>query len=133
MHLNKNGWGFGEMMVLLGILACFLLIAIYYIYIMYNNFDKEVNINYYQRLEEKLENQALIYLNEHYDENLMSDKVTINKSVLDAYGLGVSLEDKQGYLCKGYVIANKSKGVINKKAYISCRKYETDGYEEWRN
>ena len=40
--LNKKGWGLKEMLLLSGLLVIFLFIAIFYIYILYANFDKDV-------------------------------------------------------------------------------------------
>lgn len=42
MRLNKNGWSLNEMLLLSGILIIFLLVAVFYISSMYNNFDMEV-------------------------------------------------------------------------------------------
>ena len=130
--LNKNGWGLREMLLLSGVLIIFLIIAIYYIYILYGELDKRVTVDYYEKLEEKLENQAQVYLNDYYDEDLNSDYVTITRSTLRAFDLDISLLDNDGDACSGYVMANKSKAKVNIKAYISCDKYTTDGYESWR-
>ncbi len=130
--LNKNGWGLREMLVLSGVLGIFLIVAIYYIYTLYDSLDEEVTINYYYDLEEKLENQARVYLDDYYDENLNSDYITITRSVLNTYNLDVNLLDLDGNACSGYVKANKTRGNVNIDAYISCRDYITDGYESWR-
>ncbi|MCM1053361.1 MAG: hypothetical protein NC483_05255 [Ruminococcus sp.] len=133
MKLNNRGWGLNEMLLLSGVLVIFLLIAFYYIFHLFDNFKSEMNINsddYYIELEEKLENQALIYLNDYYDDYLTSDNIIVTRSILKSYNLDIDLEDKSGRDCNGYVIANKSHGIINKKAYIKCNKYETEGYVE---
>jgi len=67
MHLNKNGWSLKEMLLLSGILVLFLLIAIYYIVSLYNNFGEEVKATNYSLLEKRLEDKALIYLNDYYN------------------------------------------------------------------
>ena len=133
MHLNKHGWGLREMLVLSGILILFLIVAIYYIYSLYNGISEEVSLSHYYGLEDKLENQAIIYINDYYDSNLTSDYITISRSVLRAYDLDISLFDNYGDACSGYVVANKSKGIINTQGYIKCKNYMTEGYEEWRN
>ena len=130
--LNKNGWGLREMLVLSGILILFLLIAVYYIYTMYDALEMEVSVKYYYDLEEKLENQARVYLSDYYDEVLTSDYVTITRSTLNAYDLDVNLFDNNGDACSGYVKANKSRGITNVDAYIKCKNYTTAGYEDWR-
>ncbi len=130
--LNKKGWGLGEMLILSGILALFLIIAIYFIYNFYSGMEKDYKLNYYTNLEEKLKEQAQIYINEYYDESLTSDYVTITKDVLKAYSLAPDLIDLKDNTCEGYVRANKSRAIVDIKAYISCSDYETSGYESWR-
>ena len=39
MKLNKNGWGYGTMILLMSILIIFLAIAIYFIYRFYSSFE----------------------------------------------------------------------------------------------
>ena len=82
MRLNKNGWSLNEMLLLSGILIIFLLVAVFYISSMYNNFDMEVKKTDYSVLESNLEKQTLIYLNDYYDEMLTSEEITISRSVL---------------------------------------------------
>ena len=132
MRLNKNGWSLNEMLLLSGILIIFLLVAVFYISSMYNNFDMEVKKTDYSVLESNLEKQTLIYLNDYYDEMLTSEEITISRSVLRSYNLDVVLEDNKGDSCSGYVIANKTHGKVYNKAYIKCNGYMTEGYEEWR-
>lgn len=132
MYLNKNGWSLKEMLLLSGILGLFLLVAIYYISALYDNFDKEVKVTNYAELEKNLEKQALIYLNDYYDEILTNDNITITRNVLRSYNLDIILEDNEGKSCSGYVTANKTHGKIYTKSYIKCNNYMTEGYEEWR-
>lgn len=133
MKLNKHGWGLREMLILSGILILFLIIAIYFIYTMYNNFEGEINAGYYQGLEEKLENQAKVFISDYYVEPLSTDKVTITRSVLNSYNLDVNLVDKDNNACSGYVTAYKSQGNEIYKSYIKCPRYMTEGYEGWKN
>ncbi|NLL02184.1 MAG: hypothetical protein GX265_04105 [Mollicutes bacterium] len=39
MKLNNKGWGFGTMIFFITILCLFLIIAIYYIFRLYNNIE----------------------------------------------------------------------------------------------
>jgi hypothetical protein len=130
MRLNKHGWGLRQMLLLSGILIIFLIIAIYYIFVLYNSFSEDVTIEEYYDMEEKLEDQARIYLNDYYDGTLTSDNLTITRSILREYNLDVSLIDDNGDACSGYVIASKSKGITNIDGYIKCNNYETKGYQE---
>ena len=132
MLLNKNGWSLKEMLLLTGILALFLLVAIYYIASLYSNFESEVKGTNYALLEENLEKQALIYLNDYYDELLTNEDITITRNVLRSYNLDIVLQDNNGKSCSGYVMAHKTHGKVYVKSYIKCDKYVTSGYEEWR-
>ena len=131
--LNKHGWGLKEMLVLSGVLVLFLVVAIYYIYTLYQQLGREVTNNYYYDLESDLENSALVYLQDYYDDALNSEGITITRSVLRSYDLDVSLNDPNGHVCSGYVVAKRTHGEDIIDAYISCPNYETDGYEEWRS
>lgn len=130
MKLNKHGWGLREMIILSGILIIFLFIAIYYIFRMYDSFNQEVSIKEYYDMEEKLEEQAKIYIRDYYEVELSSEEIVIHRSILRNYGLDVNLIDNKGDACSGYVIASKTKGVIHTDAYIKCNDYMTNGYEE---
>jgi len=132
MVLNKNGWGLKEMLILSGVLLIFLIVSIYFIISMYNNFNNDVMATNYEALEEKLEKQARIYLNDYYDEILTNDYITITRNVLKSYNLDVVLEDNKGNSCSGYVMANKTHAKVEVNAYIKCDDYQTNGYEEWR-
>ncbi|MDE5538998.1 MAG: hypothetical protein K2J20_00755 [Bacilli bacterium] len=131
--LNKNGWCLKEMLLLSGIIILFLGLAVSQIYGLTNYYYKEVNDKYYQKLEKKLEEQTLVYLNDYYKDTLNSDGIVVTKDDLQNYNLDVTLIDGNGSRChNGYVMASKSRGEIKIKAYISCNKYETLGYEGWR-
>ncbi len=131
--LNKNGWGLQEMLILSGVLVLFLIVAIFFIYRLYADMGNEFNNDYYVSMEEDLERNALIYLEDYYNDTLTSDEVTIATEVLEQYDLGVILSDSMGRDCSGYVVASKSMGKTNVKGYISCSNYTTEGYEEWRD
>lgn len=132
MLSNKNGWGLRVMLILSGVLVLFLAIAIFYIYVLYDSMNKEVSVSYYYELEDNLESQALIYLNDYYNDTLTNEELTITRNVLRTYDLDISLIDHKGNACSGYVVASKSKGIINTNGFISCKNYQTKGYEEWK-
>ena len=131
--LNKHGWGLREMLVLSGILILFLIVAIYYIFTLYQEMGREVNNNYYHDLEEDLRKSAQVYIEDYYDGTLNSDGITITRSLLRTYDLDVSLTDRDGNACSGYVIASRTHAEDSIRAYISCPNYTTDGYEDWRS
>lgn len=128
MLLNKHGWGLREMLLVSSVLFIFLFIAIFYIYALYDNLDKNMLVTPYSEMESKLERQANIYLNDYYDNALSEHEITITRSVLKSHDLDVSLIDPNGNSCSGYVLASKN-GV---KAYIKCDEYTTDGYKRSR-
>lgn len=132
MKLNKHGWGLREMFVLSSVLIIFLGVSIYFIYVLYSSFGKEMKNNY-DDLEKNLKHQASVYLADYYDDDLTSDKITITRSVLRSYDLDIELKDKIGKACSGYVVAYKTMGITHIDPYIKCEKYETKGYEEWRS
>ena len=131
--LNKHGWGLKEMLVLSGVLILFLIIAIYYIFTLYQEIGRDVTNNYYYDLEDDLENSAEVYLRDYYEDTLNSAGITITRSVLRSYDLDVSLVDPNRHACSGYVVASRTHAENIIDAYISCPNYTTDGYEEWRS
>ena len=131
--LNKHGWGLREMLLLSGILLLFLIVAIYYIVTLYQEFDRDVTNNYYHNLEEQLEKNAEIYVRDYYDGTLNSEGIIITRSVLRTYDLDISLVDKNNHACSGYVIARRTRGQDSYQSYITCDDYTTDGYEDWRS
>lgn len=133
MKLNKNGWGVMEMLALVGVLTLFLLLTIYLITSFSKAFYKEARTTDYSKLEKKLENQTLIYLNDYYEGILTNEGMIITKEMLLNNGLDAQIIDNGGFSCDGYAFASKSRGIIMIKPYISCKNYETDGYKEGIN
>lgn len=128
MMLNKNGWGLKEMIVVSGVLIFFLVLAIYNIYTINTYFKKQE----YYNLENRLLEQSLVYLDNYYDDILTSEGIIVSNNLLKKYDLDIPLVDKTGSPCDGYVKITKSHGKVNKTAYITCNKYSTMGYEDWR-
>lgn len=127
--LNKYGWSLREMLILSGILIVFLFIAVYYIFTMYRDLDLEIGNNHYSNLEEKLEENAIVYLEDYYEGDLNSGGLKITRGMLRSYDLDVELRDKDGHVCAGYVMARRTHGEDDIKAYISCPDYTTEGFE----
>lgn len=127
--LNKHGWSLREMLILSGILVVFLFIAVYYIFTMYRDLDLEIGNNHYSNLEEKLEENAIVYLEDYYEGDLNSEGLKITRGMLRSCDLDVELRDKDGHVCAGYVMARRTHGEDDIKAYISCPDYTTEGFE----
>ena len=127
--LNKHGWSLREMLILSGILIVFLFIAVYYIFTMYRDLDLEIGNNHYSNLEEKLEENAIVYLEDYYEGDLNSEGLKITRGMLRSCDLDVELRDKDGHVCAGYVVARRTHGEDDIKAYISCPDYTTEGFE----
>ena len=128
--LNKHGWSLREMLILSGILIVFLFIAIYYILIMYKDLDLNITNNYYGNLESRLEENATVYLEDYYEGDLSSEEIKITRGMLRSYDLDIELRDKDGHVCAGYVVARRTHGKDDIKAYISCPDYTTEGFED---
>ena len=128
--LNKHGWSLREMLILSGILIVFLFIAIYYILIMYKDLDLNITNNYYGNLESRLEENATVYLEDYYEGDLSSEEIKITRGMLRSYDLDIELRDKDGHVCAGYVVARRTHGEDDIKAYISCPDYTTEGFED---
>ena len=128
--LNKHGWSLREMLILSGILIVFLFIAVYYILIMYKDLDLNITNNYYDNLESRLEENATVYLEDYYEGDLSSEGFKITRGMLRSYDLDIELRDKDGHVCAGYVVARRTHGEDDIKAYISCPDYTTEGFED---
>ena len=130
MFLNKKGWSLREMLLLSGVLLLFLIIAIFYIFRLYNSFGEEASVSYYYDLEDRLENNAKTYLSDYYTSELTNDEIIISRNVLRNYNLDVDLKDSEGNVCSGYVKAFQLDDDIIVSAYIKCPNYTTNGYED---
>lgn len=118
------------MLILSGILIVFLFIAVYYIFTMYKDLDLNITNNYYDNLESRLEENATVYLEDYYEGDLSSEGFKITRGMLRSYDLDIELRDKDGHVCAGYVVARRTHGEDDIKAYISCPDYTTEGFED---
>ena len=118
------------MLILSGILIVFLFIAVYYIFTMYKDLDLNITNNYYDKLESRLEGNATVYLEDYYEGDLSSEEIKITRGMLRSYDLDIELRDKDGHVCAGYVVARRTHGEDDIKAYISCPDYTTEGFED---
>ena len=116
MKLNNKGWGLNTLLIISACLFLFLLIAAYYIYVLYGSFNKN---NYYKGLEEKLVDSAKKYNSK--------SKISYNK--LKELGYINNLKDENNNECDGYVLYDNN----TYTAYINCENYITDGYYANKN
>lgn len=130
--MKLNSWGYMQMFILSSVIVFFLLVVVYNVSVFNDNFNKNVTINYYYGLEERFEKQSLAYINDYYEDILTNEDIVITNDMLDVYGLSIALYDKNNNDCAGYVLASKTRGIVSADAYISCKKYETLGYQNWR-
>lgn len=122
--LNKKGWEMKDMLIISAILFIFLLIASYYIYVLYNNLMSNDASKYYT-LEVKIKNAAAKYV---VDYNIdLDSKIEIRLSDLKRKGYIYNFLDENGNACDGIVIIDN--GEYN--PYISCDNYTTDGYQNF--
>ena len=126
LKLNKGGWGLKEMVIIVAILLSFLLIAGYYIFVLYSDLGTDV-AHVYVELESRLKTSAVSYVSKH---NLQNQKVIILLSDLQREGRLELFVDSNDNDCNGYVIYEN----YDYKSYISCEFYKTSGYDsdyEW--
>ena len=153
MSLNNNGWGYREMLIYVGILCCFLLLAAFLINQLYADLEKQsqtstetdviepvveekeetqqiVDLEYYLQLENNLKIATLEYMNNNpYD--LSQNILNVSLETLVDAGYIDSLYDQiDNQVCQGY--SNVLNGDENVKyevrAYIKCSNYTTEGY-----
>ena len=125
MKLNKNGWSTTELLVLSGGLLIALLVAVFFIYRLYDALGKDVRNNY-RELEENLAIAGEKYVEENYIN--VDDTFKVSAEILRLDGYITDLKDQNGNLCTGYVRANNVNNNITYKGYIRCNDYETTNY-----
>lgn len=131
--MKLNSWGYMQMFILSSVIIFFLLVVVYNVNVFRSHFNNDdISVSYYRDLEERLENQTLTYIDKYYEDVLTSEQIVITNDMLGVYDLDVSLFDKNSNNCNGYALASKTRGLVSVDAYISCKKYETLGYQDWR-
>lgn len=129
---NKNGWGLTEMLILIGVLMFFFLIALILIYKFYDSFGNSVanknsvnNLSYVET-EKAMEYAANRYLDNKYENISDLNAITISMNKLVNMGYLVEFVHAN---CDGYVISKIINNNYISDAYISCDGYTTAGYE----
>lgn len=126
MKLNKNGWGTTEMLLLSAGIFIALLVAVYFISVLYGSFDNSIRNKEYADLESKIASGAKKYI---LDNGItISNTYTVYSDTLETLGYIDSLKDSSGYPCTGYVVVTRADLVNNYKAYIVCKNYKTADY-----
>ena len=108
-------------MVVSSILLIFLLIAAYYIYVLYNNLD--LSTASYAQMELKLQTSAAKYVNKY---NLGDLRRIISLESLQKEGYIDIFTDSNDDECNGYVIYQNKEY----NSYISCKHYKSFGYNQ---
>ena len=124
--LNKKGWGTLEMILLTGGLLIALLIAVYFISILYGSFNNAVSNKEYVDMEIKLENAAREYV--LVNNISVSDNQRISYQTLAEKGFINNFVDGNGKKCDGYVRVNIIDGINHYYGFISCNNYQTRNY-----
>ncbi len=140
MNLNKSGWSFREMLIIIIILLVFLLFACFYVFRLYSNLNiengnsknnkvekvqqsEEIDNNY-QDLETALSDAAFEYINTL--DNI--ENMTISYQVLKSKGYIKELKINDNNTCDGYVNVEVEEEAINLTPFIKCNNYSTEGY-----
>ena len=122
IKLNNHGWGLKEMLIMNSILIILLLLASYYVYVLYNNLDVRKGTQYY-KLESALQVAAVRYVN---SKNMLNSKGIVRLYDLQKEGYINSFDDSNGNSCDGYVVYNND----DYKSYISCEFYTSKNYNK---
>lgn len=142
--LNKKGWGILEAIVFLIVFVICLLFSFWGLrklgLLGEDNQFKPSNEIKNEKEEEKefsytdLENSIVIstkaYINDFYNNELGLDTLNIKVSQLIDNGYIKEVKDENNKNCSGYVSVYKENNENIYKAYLKCKKYETNGYEE---
>lgn len=146
--LNNKGWGFTEMFFFMGALIIFLGVAVFLIYKLYRNFEKEgiditsqfENSNtiktedkkyIYSDLEYKMKSGTIRYINNTYNKEITEDIVITLKTLTESDTITPIKDLKDNSLCSGYVKVNyESSDYVSYTPYLKCSNYKTTGYSE---
>lgn len=142
MKLNKNGWGYLEFFIFLGIFIICLLGSAYALRkvgLLDENWDfsfyheskpnKEEKTDY-NSLEDSLVEASKNYIKDFYNNELGLDTIHIKVSSLVDNKYLDEVKDKDGK-CTGYVSVYVSDiNTIIYKPYLKCKSYTTNGYIE---
>ena len=142
MKLNNKGWGLPELLIGIGIIIVFLLIAVFYSLrlnrMLQGNFPnssnvkEEINEDYYTLKVSDIMDAAYKYIN---NENVVLERgenTRISLSTLISKGyIGKIYDYKTNNACIGYAIATLDASKITDiKGYLKCDNYVSKGYGE---
>ena len=139
MKLNNKGWGLPELLIGIGIIIVFLLIAVFYSLrlnrMLQGNFNnsnvkEEINEDYYILKTNDIMDAAYRYINKEDIELEYGVNTRISLSTLISKGyIGKIYDSKTNNACMGYAIASLDVSKITDiKAYIKCDNYVSKGY-----
>ena len=142
MKIDNKGWGLSTMLLMIGVILIFLLVATFFAIRFnalmgnQNNEDEErlqkvVNQAYYVNRVNEMTQAAEKYINE---ENIVltSEPIKIGMTMLTSYGYMNQITDYvTNNKCLGYSMAYLNASDIKIiKSYIKCDNYESKGYGE---
>ena len=158
MKLNNHGWGLKAEIIYLVILLSCLLVAIFFIHVLYSDLEKsnqkhdvetnnavdtnpqnsnqeestqeseEINYDYYYDLEDNLNEATKLYL-ENQEYKGNDIYFTINSETLINSGYLENLKDQKNNICTGYSSVETSiDDTYTIDSYIKCTDYTTNGY-----
>ncbi len=142
MKLNKKGWGFIEFFAFLLIFVVCLIAVFFmldkiglldddYKYIKDYFEPEDVQHVSYAELKIQMVDATKKYIKDFYDNQLGVDTLNIRVSQLIDNNYLDKLEDSKGRDCSGYVSVYLDRNnTIQYDAYLKCKDYESDGYEE---
>ena len=126
MKLNNKGWGTTQMFILCGGLLLALLIAIYFINVLYGSLGAAVKNKQYIDMQTKLERAAMSYVINN--SVWVEDNISIDYEVLKESGYIGELKDGYGNPCTGYVTVTKINGFNQYYAFLKCNNFVSEKY-----
>lgn len=137
--LNKNGWGFRAFLISGAVLFVALLVTAFLVMRLYSGLpDLSSFLSEplsYQEIENRLDDSSLIYIREHYDQEITTGVIVVSTDNLLKYDVIVEKDLKEtnnNDLCSGYSLIRKENEELTSQSFIKCDNYVTEGYQSWR-
>ena len=118
--MNNHGWGLRDMIIFSSIIIIALALVYMLIINLYKELEGPQESPSYTSIEKSLVNAAKKYfsIRIHSDSNMVVSDELIDEKLITEKSLTLN-----GDVCTGYVLKEDTL-----KAFISCDKYETEGY-----
>lgn len=123
MKLNNKGWGTAQMLLFSAGILIALLVAIFFLYQLYNSLGEPLKNRQYYNLEDKLESAAKDYIDEF--DVLVTGDYKLTLTTLKENHFIDEFTDSKGNECAGYVMISNKESGLSYQGYIVCQDYQT--------